>query len=578
MTTFASHIAERIHARFLRLYGGQADACLARVLMMVGRYGLDGRHPGEAVQSRWDSRSALLITYADTLRAAQEPGLVTLKRFADTRLASVFDAIHLLPFFPYSSDDGFSVIHYRQVRPEVGQWSHVQALGEQFRLAFDLVLNHTSRQSGWFLDYVTGVAPGRDYFIEADPAEDLSAVVRPRSLPLLTEVQTRNGKCHLWTTFSADQVDLNFRNPDVLFDFLDLLLFYACQGARVIRLDAIAFLWKTPGTSCLHQPETHEIVKLMRDFLIMTAPAVQLLTETNVPHAENVAYFGDGDEAQMVYQFALPPLVLHTMLTGNARALTAWANALVPPPAGCTFLNFTASHDGIGIRPVEGLLAPEELEAMVAAIGARGGQVSTRRDAAGRDCTYELNVTWFDAMGGAADEPDSIHIARFLCSQAIPLALQGIPALYVHSLFGTSGDQATYRATGMPRALNRARLALVDCERQLDDPASVPARIFAGIRHLLESRRELDAFHPDAGQRILDLGEALFVVVRSAEGGGQPLVAVHNITGAAQALPMDAMAAILGPPPWDDALAHAPHAGAPLAPYGVRWLRAGIVR
>jgi len=120
---------------------------------------------------------------------------------------------------------------------------------------------------------------------------------------------------------------------------------------RIARLDAVAFLWKELGTNCLHLPETHELVKLFRDVCEIVAPRAIILTETNVPHAENVSYFGQGDEAHMVYQFSLPPLLLHAFITGNGQYLTHWASGLEPPPAGCTFFNFTASHDGVGVRP-----------------------------------------------------------------------------------------------------------------------------------------------------------------------------------------------------------------------------------
>ncbi|MBP7829130.1 MAG: sugar phosphorylase [Kiritimatiellae bacterium] len=522
-TYFASGIMERLRGRFERLYGNRADRCLSRLAMMIGRYGL-GEEPVPP-GPRWTEKDAWLITYADAIRAAGEKPLATLKRFLDRRLAGAINTAHLLPFFPSSSDDGFSVVHYRTVRPELGSWADIRALGESFGLMMDLVLNHVSRRSGWFLDYQAAVAPGRHYFIEADPAADWTAVMRPRSTPLLHPVETRGGTRHVWTTFSEDQVDLDYSNPDVLFELLDILLFYVSMGARVIRLDAIAYLWKKPGTPCIHLPETHEIVKLMRDFLALAAPRVLLLTETNVPHGENVAYFGNGDEAHLVYQFSLPPLILHALLRGDASALTRWAGELAAPPPGCTFLNFTASHDGIGVRPLQGLVPDGEIRWLENEVRARGGQVSHKRNADGSESPYELNCAWFSAL---SDPDPERHAARFLCSQAMMLALRGVPALYLNNLLAAPNDAEAVSRTGRARSINRRAWTEAEVQARLDDPGSPAARVFRALTDLLKSRAAQSAFHPDGEQRILDLGPAVFAVERTAPGGGGRVLALHN--------------------------------------------------
>lgn len=529
---------ERLRGRLRGLYGEQAERCLDRLAMMAGRYGVAAaaRPPPAA---RWDARDAVLIAYGDMVRAPGEKPLATLKSFADSHLKDAFSTIHVLPFFPYSSDDGFSVIHFRTVNPELGDWPAVQALGENFRLAFDLVLNHVSRASGWFQDYLAGIAPGRRYFIEPDPGADLSAVVRPRSLPLLTPVMTPGGKRSVWTTFSEDQIDLDFSNPDVLFELLDILLFYVSMGARVIRLDAIAYLWKRAGTPCIHLPETHEIVKLFRDFLEAVAPDVLLLTETNVPQAENYSYFGDGDEAHIAYQFALPPLLLHALQSGTARHLSAWASALPAPPAGCTVLNFTASHDGIGLRPLQGLLPDTEIRSLVARMQSLGAQVSTRRNSDGTDSPYELNITYFDAMRGNG-EPAAAHIQRFLCSQTIPMALKGIPAVYFNSLVAARNDEEGARRTGRARSLNRRKWSQEELDAALKDDKSDAALVFGEYTRLLRLRAGQPAFHPDGAQKIADLGESVFAVERTSPDGKQSILAISNCSGGPVAVPAPA--------------------------------------
>ena len=306
-------------------------------------------------------------------------------------MADTIGGVHLLPFFPFSSDDGFSVTDFWKVDPRLGTWNDVALLGKNFRLMFDGVINHVSRESEWFQAFVRGEPPFTDYFICADPNADLSQVTRPRTSPLLTPVKTTRGTKHVWTTFSADQIDLNYKNPEVLLKIIELLLFYAEQGAEVIRLDAIAYLWKEPGTTCIHLPQTHRVVKLFRSVFDQVAPGVILITETNVPHADNVSYFGNGtDEAQMVYNFALPPLVLHTFHTGNAQRLTNWAATLTTPSRSTTFFNFIASHDGIGVMPARGLLSESEIHELVRRTLAHGGKVSSKSNPDGSESRVRI--------------------------------------------------------------------------------------------------------------------------------------------------------------------------------------------
>ena len=366
------HVLEKMRIRFNRLYGPQEEGHLMeRLVGLIGRYGIGlERH---CCSELWSEQSAVLITYGDSIRNDGEAPLSVLKRFADRYLAGAINTIHILPFFPYSSDDGFSVIDYRAVDSALGDWKDVQQIRSEFNLMFDLVLNHCSRKGRWFADYVADIAPYRNFFIEADPEVDHSNVTRPRALPLLTPVHTRHGDTHLWTTFSDDQMDLNFANPDVLFEFFDILLHYVAHGAGIIRLDAIAYLWKQIGTRCIHLEQTHEVVKLFRDLLDMVAPDVILLTETNVPHEENISYFGAGDEAHMVYQFSLPPLLLYGLINGNASYLTNWAASLDELPDHCTYFNFTASHDGIGVRPLQGIIPDDELQKLAGHVRSLGG-------------------------------------------------------------------------------------------------------------------------------------------------------------------------------------------------------------
>ena len=520
--------ADQIHRRLRKLYGPEAERLFERLLMCLGRYGVGSRTRTKSVINRWDEQDTVLIAYPDMLTTEAERPLETLNRFLYRRLRGAIRTVHLLPFFPWSSDDGFSVINYREVSRDYGKWADLEAIGGNFHLMFDLVLNHCSVGNSWFKDFVSGIAPARYYFLPIDPDANLSIVARPRSSPLLTPTMTRDGEVHLWTTFSADQVDLNWQNSDLFFEFLDILFYYISKGARYIRLDAVAFLWKELDTDCLHQPQTHEVVKLLRDILAVAAPDVVLLTETNVPHEDNISYFGRGDEAHMVYQFALPPLLLHALLKGDSSFLTTWAKNLKPPPRGCAFLNFTASHDGIGLRPVENLLPPKEIKWLIAQNKKWGGHVSEKKNPDGSKSPYELNITYFDALR-LKEQPEH-EAARFLCSQAVALSLKGIPAVYFNSLVGAENNLDGVKTTGEKRAINRKKWDLDELKRMLNDSELTASYVYRSYLKMLNRRNRQAAFHPDGEQEILDLGPKLFGLARKSTNGSETIVCLYNFT------------------------------------------------
>jgi glucosylglycerate phosphorylase len=478
-----------------------------------------------------DQGDTILIAYPDQIRQAGQPSLAVLEDFCRLHLLHTLTGIHLLPFYPWTSDDGFSVVDYREVDPRYGGWQEIQRLGQNFKLMFDAVINHVSVSSAWFRSLLEGEKDYGDYFIIPAESDDLSQVVRPRALPLLTEFQTANGMVKVWTTFSADQVDLNYANPQVLLEILDVLLFYVSQGADFIRLDAIAYLWKEPGTTCISLPQTHAIIQLFRVILDQVAPHVMLITETNVPHLDNISYFGDGkNEAHLVYNFSLPPLVLYAFQTGSAETLSRWAQSL-DLPAGATFFNFLASHDGIGLNPLRGLLPEAEIEAVVERVRAHGGLVSFKDLPGGRQQPYELNINYFDALNDPnAAEPLETQVDRFVSAHAILLALRGVPAVYFHSLVGSRSWREGAQASGHNRTINRKKLERDELEDLLADPETLPARVFQRLAHLLQVRRAHPAFHPSGDQEVVPAAPGVFALLRSSPDGSERILCLQNIS------------------------------------------------
>jgi sucrose phosphorylase len=531
--------------------------------------------PRPAASEPFDQTDALLITYGDTFRDQDVAPLAALDRFATAHLEGSVSGIHILPFFPYSSDYGFSVKDYLKVDTTLGTWEQIDALGSRFKLMFDFVLNHVSAEGEWFQAYLRGEPPYDRFFIEVDPATDLSQVTRPRTTPVLTQFDTSRGERWVWTTFSSDQVDLNYANPEVLLRMVDVMLTYVERGADLLRMDAIGYLWKEVGTACIHLPRTHQVVKLFREVLDAVAPWVAIVTETNVPHADNVSYFGDGaDEAQIVYQFPLAPLVLDAMARGDASHLNAWAAELRTPSPRTAFFNFLASHDGVGVVPARGLLSGEEVENLARRVRIHGGEVSFKTNPDGSESPYELNTTFFDALSDpAAEEAADIKRARFLSSQAIMLALAGVPGIYVHTLFGSHNDRAAFARTGWKRDLNHEHLNLAEVEARIADPESEAAAVFAEFLRLLRVRRAQPAFHPNATQRVLVAGSEVFALLRGPRQG-EAIVALHNLSASEVQLD-SAITSEAGGMAGVDLLTGLPvDPGKPLqlAPYQVLWL------
>ncbi len=533
------------------------------------------RVPGNTL---WDQRDNYVIAYGNSITDGVHKPLDLLRHFAERYLRPGIRGIHALPYFPFTSDDGFAVTDYLAVNSQLGAWEDINRIGQEFRLMSDLVLNHCSSQSHWFNEYLQGHAPYDKFFREADPDADLSAVVRPRAHALLRKVETVNGPRHVWCTFSHDQVDFDFANPEVLLTFLQVLRQHVDMGVRTVRLDAVAFVWKVEGTPCIHLPQTHAIVRLLRLLADHDPVPIVLITETNVPNAENLSYFGNRNEAHVVYNFSLPPLILHALLNGTSRILRKWQMAMPPAQLGCAYLNFTASHDGIGLRPAEGLIPPEEIDAMIAAVQRFGGLVSMRKMADGTAKPYEVNVALFDALRGTCAGADDLQIPRFLCSQAIAMALEGIPAFYIHSLIATLNDPEGVEKLGYNRAINRKRWDYDALRVLLDAPDTPNRQVLDAMMRMIRIRCAQPGFHPNATQFTLHLGDEIFGFWRQSLDRSQSIFVINNVTDTEVRIPALALNLIDGHNWYDllsDEAIDETRGEIPLAPYQSRWITNG---
>ena len=498
------------------------------------------KNPYKIVNSveKWSENDVILISYPDSIVEEKRKPLNTLKKFLDKHCVNMISIVHILPFFPSSSDQGFSVEDYYSVNKNFGSWDDVKQISQKFSIMGDVVINHGSSKSKWFKNFVSGSGPGSEYFLTADNNLDLSSVTRPRTSKLLSKVETVNGEKYVWCTFSEDQVDYDFENSEVLKEFISIISFYLDNGISVFRFDAVAFLWKKVGSSCVNLPETHEIVRLFRTVIDYLAPSAILVTETNTPARENVTYFGNANEAHWIYNFSLPPILIYTILKGDSSYLEKLTMSLPPAQLGAAYLNFIASHDGIGLRPCEGMLSKNEIKKLITKMSENGGEVSYRTNKDNIKTPYEINISLFDAMQETFTGDKNFHFERFLCIHIIMLSLEGVPAFYIHSLFGTKSDHNLYAKTNRKRDLNRHVFEIDSIKEIINDENNHGSFIFYKLKSLITIRKKQRAFHPNAVQFTLHLGKNFYGIWRQSLDKSQSIFCITNVTNKDREFPL----------------------------------------
>ncbi len=526
----------RIYNKLVFLYGKErAEKNLEKFIYLIHEYKKRLPDNVKNIKGWFDQQDIVLITYGDQFLSSDgNSPLHNLNAFLTENYKNIINSVHILPFYPYSSDDGFSVIDYWQVNKELGSWAEINSLSKGFNIMFDAVVNHISSESSWFQEYLKGNPEYKDFFIEVNEGQDLSSVTRPRALPLLTRFCQLEKEKLIWTTFSDDQIDINYANPEVLLKITELILFYVSMGASMLRLDAIGYLWKKFNTTCINLEETHTIVRFLRDITDAVNPGIKIVTETNIPHKENISYFGNGyDEAQMVYQFALPPLVMHSFFRGTARYLIDWADQLEFPSEKTTYFNFLASHDGIGVMPVKGILPDAEIQELCKVAVKRGGHVSYKNNPDGSTSPYELNIVYFNAIANPEENKER-QIDMFLCAHAIMLSMKGVPGIYIHSLLGSQNYNKGVENTGRYRSINREKFQISELEEELNRTGSHRSQIIQKMKDMLAARTAHKAFHPNSEQKIIKTNSRIFSMLRCSPDMTEIILCLHNVSNEKQ--------------------------------------------
>ncbi|MAS00492.1 MAG: alpha-amylase, partial [Nitrosomonadales bacterium] len=489
----ADELSTKIFHHLNQIYNNQDNEKLTNKIISIFFKNHDPIYPNPNV-SKWDQKDVILITYANSILEKEKVPLQSLYKFLENYIAPYINSVHILPYFPFSSDDGFAVIDFKKINDAYGAWEDIEVIANKYKLMTDLVINHTSARSRWFDQFKNCKNPGQNYYLSIKPNTDIKDVVRPRTSSLLQEVDTLEGKKYVWSTFSHDQPDLDFSNPDVLIEIIKIIRIYLDHGSKIFRLDAVAYIWKELGTNCINRPQGHEIIRLIRTLIDFFSNEIYLITETNIPNRENLSYFGNRNEAHLVYNFALPPLIIYTLLKGESNKIKQWLMAMPPAMFGTTYLNFVASHDGIGLRPVEQILSSSEIETLVEKMKKSGGKISYRSTKESQ-YPYELNITLFDALKfHIKDNSDGFQEKRFIAAHSIMLSLEGIPAFYINSLLASENDYHKLEHSGQNRSINRYQWDMNILIQKLSED-NHHSRSYKKLIDLIKIRKEQPAFH-----------------------------------------------------------------------------------
>ena len=480
-------------------------------------------------------KTSLVICYGDNINSNQKSSIQVFQNFFKKNLKKYFNAIHFLPFYPSSSDSGFAVKDHYKIEKRIGSWSDIKKISKSSHVMADIVINHSSARGLWFKNFLKKKRPGKDYFLTVNSKFNTSKVVRPRDHKLLKKIDIFGKSDFLWRTFSADQIDLDFKNPSVLLRFIKIMVHLVSNGVTIFRLDAIAYLWKKNGTNCINLKQTHEIVKLLRLISNLLNVETIIITETNLPEKENLSYFGKNDEANWIYNFSLPPLLIHAFLFENSSYLNKWSKKLPNAKFQNSYLNFIASHDGIGMRPTEGILNERSLNNFLKRLKKNGSKFSYRKVQNKSKKVYEANITVFDALKKSDTDPNGkFFLERYIAAHAIMISFEGVPAIYFNSLFGKSNDEAKYVITGNNRDINRYKWSYENITKKLNNKNSKQSIFYQNLGKLLEIKRKQKAFHPNAKRLNINLGSKLFCFKRTSLDKKQTIISITNCSSVDQ--------------------------------------------
>lgn len=463
--------------------------------------------PTYAGASRFTQDDVMILAYPDHIYASG-PTLEALSAILSERFGALASSLHLLPPFPSTSDWGFAPLDHRTIAPAFGDWSHITALAQRFKLSLDLILNHVASEHGWFQSFLAGRPDAKGLFITVNPGMDFTNVARSRHHPPISNHGAPERPLWVWTRYGRDQIDLNWCNPEVLVRFAELIRYYAAKGIVGLRLDALPFIWKEDGTSCSNLPQTIQILRILRRAADLTHPSPYLIAEADTIMGKN-PYVGEaGDLGQLSYRYESAQIVLHMILASSKAIFDPWIDRLASLAEPGHALNLLTTHDGIYLRPKDPPLPKEALQVLMDRTLAGGGHVIWR-EVAGEERPYELDITLPDLLDG----PDGRMHGRLSAALAVISCLPGIPLLYLGTLLGIRNAYDLVARTGDSRAINRGTLHLDEALERLAG-GNPQSHVVERLSRFLKGRRRLDAFAPHAPIRRIAAGDTMVAFER----------------------------------------------------------------
>lgn len=479
----------------------------------------------------FSEKDVILIVYGDNIKNKKEPTLKTLSGFLG-KIKKYINIVHIIGLFLYSSDRGFSIIDFKKINPRFGKFSHLKKIEKNFKLLIDFVCNHISSKSDWYKKFAKGDKEYQNFFICFDKLpekEKIECVFRPRTTPLLVKRNLAIGRKWLWRTFCHDQIDLNYQNPKVLLKMIDVFLFYVERGAKLIRLDAIGYIWKKLGTTCFLTKESHVFIQLLRNILDIVSPDTLLIAEVNIGIKENLTYLGKKEkEAQLIYNFTLAPLVLYSFYKENTKKLINSLNLFDFTSKSKNIINILDCHDGISVVGAKDVLSQKEIKFLEKEILKRNGKINYKKEK-NKKTPYEFNITWWSAIE-EKKESEILNIKKYIASRGIQFSLKGIPAIYFLGLFGIENCISCYEKTKKTRDINRKRFTENKIKKFLLEQKMKENKVFYEILRLLKYRNKEKAFHPAGEQIPLFLNKKLFSIIRISPNKKEKILVIINIS------------------------------------------------
>ncbi|MFW9905101.1 MAG: alpha-amylase family glycosyl hydrolase [Candidatus Thorarchaeota archaeon] len=531
-------------------------------------------------KKKFDFKDIILNIYADSIQGRYGTPLQKLYSFTEAYIHDIINGVHILPFFPWDTDRGFSVLNYYEVDQRNGSWEDFTSLKNLYDiLMIDCVINHASINNPLVQKALIGNLEYQDFVItykeEEKPTQDeLLKITRARPTPVLTRyyvLASKEGKRWVtfniplqgieskkvriedtgwvWTTFSRPkspdgvvmtrQVDLNYSNPKVFLEMVRIILFYISKGARWLRLDAIGYLWKKIGTTCLHQPETHIFISLINDILkIFDYLQIVLIGEVNEPQEKALQYLCS-DETDMIYLFTHFPLAVHAILTGTSQYYMKWIPSL-KDAKGRLFISVLGTHDGMGMKPIGNWLPDDEKTRLQRILTEEYNALPNYAlITGGKKIIYELCSTpWNFINKNNSDESEELQIRRYTAVLALGLMIRGIPSIYINGLLGIPNFTGELDEN---RSINRQILYENYLNEELNYKNSRIFKIFSQIMFLIKIRKNEEAFDPHGPFIPYYIHDAFVSILLTSSDNIQKIFALVNVTKEDQILkiPLD---------------------------------------